>query len=232
IAACALFLWLNAEPGIVRTMAYNAIFIAGVSTVLFNANPLLRYDGYYILSDVLEIPNLRTRSNNYLLYLCERYLFGNIHAEPPDSTASEKRWFVTFGTLSFGYRMFVVTAILLYVANKLFTLGAVLAIAAAIVWAVVPLGKALHFLFSSPRIRSVRGRAIIVTILAVAAVSAIVAFVPVPYRTGTEGVVWIPDDALVRAGSDGFVQKLVATSGDRVQQGAPLIRLSNPSLAT
>ena len=43
---------------------YNYVMlIAGVSTVLFNANPLLRFDGYYILSDLLEIPNLATRAN-------------------------------------------------------------------------------------------------------------------------------------------------------------------------
>ena len=57
-------------------MAYNIIFIASVSTVLFNANPLLRYDGYYMLADYLEMPNLRARAHTYISYLCERYLFG------------------------------------------------------------------------------------------------------------------------------------------------------------
>ena len=60
LAALALFVWLNVEPGVVRAVAYNVMFIAGVSTVLFNGNPLLRYDGYYIFADYLEIPNLRT----------------------------------------------------------------------------------------------------------------------------------------------------------------------------
>ena len=55
LAALALFIWLTTEPGIVRGLAYNAIFIAGISTILFNANPLLRYDGYYILADLIEI---------------------------------------------------------------------------------------------------------------------------------------------------------------------------------
>ncbi|MGH9362025.1 MAG: hypothetical protein ACRD2T_08915, partial [Thermoanaerobaculia bacterium] len=62
IASLALFFWLNAEAGLLRSIAYNIVFVAGVSTILFNANPLLRYDGYYILSDLLEIPNLRARS--------------------------------------------------------------------------------------------------------------------------------------------------------------------------
>ena len=69
IASFALFLWLNVEPGVVRALAYNTILIAGISTVLFNANPLLRFDGYYMLMDYLEIPNLRPRATTYLIYL-------------------------------------------------------------------------------------------------------------------------------------------------------------------
>ncbi|HWU39827.1 MAG TPA: hypothetical protein VN203_19430, partial [Candidatus Acidoferrum sp.] len=76
LAALALLLWLTVEPGTVRTLAYNAIILAGISTVLFNGNPLLRYDGYYVLADLLEIPNLRSRATTYLGYLGERYLFG------------------------------------------------------------------------------------------------------------------------------------------------------------
>ena len=83
IASLALFLWLSAEPGVFRGVLYNVILIAGISTVLFNANPLLRFDGYYILMDWLEIPNLRQRSTQYWAYLAERYLFGRREAEPP-----------------------------------------------------------------------------------------------------------------------------------------------------
>src|SRR5262245_10620795 len=163
IAALALFVWLNAEAGVVRSMAYNAIFIASVSTVLFNGNPLLRYDGYYILGDLLEIPNLRSRGAQYLLYLCERYLFGSKDTPLPRSTPGERAWFVSFGILSFVYRTFVVVAILMFVAQKLFRVGTLLAVAAAAVWLAFPPIKGLYFLFTSPRIRSVRKRAITIT---------------------------------------------------------------------
>jgi len=55
LSAIALFVWLNVEPGVVRSIAYNVIFIGSVSTVLFNANPLLRFDGYFILADAIEV---------------------------------------------------------------------------------------------------------------------------------------------------------------------------------
>lgn len=58
LAALALYAWLALEPGLARTVAYNVMIIAGISTLIFNGNPLLRYDGYYILCDLIEIPNL------------------------------------------------------------------------------------------------------------------------------------------------------------------------------
>ena len=75
VAAVALIVWLNAEYSAVRAIAYNAMLIGGVSTLFFNGNPLLRFDGYYVLADTLEIPNLAKRSQQYLLYLAQRYLF-------------------------------------------------------------------------------------------------------------------------------------------------------------
>ena len=72
LAALALLVWLAVEPGLVRSVAYSVIWISGASTLLFNANPLLRFDGYFVLSDWIEIPNLGARSNQYLGYLVQR----------------------------------------------------------------------------------------------------------------------------------------------------------------
>ena len=94
IAALAVFAWVNLEPGIERAIAYDVILVAGVSTLLFNANPLLRYDGYYILADWLEIPNLAQRSNEYLGYLVNRYLFGLEGGRSPTAARGEPGWFV------------------------------------------------------------------------------------------------------------------------------------------
>lgn len=67
VASIAALVWLNTQPGsLVHQIAYNAIFTASVSTILFNANPLMRFDGYFILADLLEVPNLMQRSMNQL----------------------------------------------------------------------------------------------------------------------------------------------------------------------
>ena len=76
LAAFALVLWVHAADGSVHAIAYNVILIGGVSTVLFNGNPLLRFDGYYVLADAIELPNLGQRATRYLGYLVQRYAFG------------------------------------------------------------------------------------------------------------------------------------------------------------
>ncbi|HLN87784.1 MAG TPA: efflux RND transporter periplasmic adaptor subunit, partial [Candidatus Limnocylindrales bacterium] len=219
-------------PGTVRGIAYNAIFIAGLSTIMFNANPLLRYDGYYILADLIEIPNLRPRASAYLGYLCERYLFGSHAAELPQATPEERIWFVGWGVSSFVYRIVVVIAILFYLAGRLFSVGALLAVIAALAWGAIPVVKGLRFLFTHPRLQLVRGRAIAVTVTLLLLVAGLIGLVPMPYRTDAEGVIWIPDEAFVRAGSEGFVDKVWVQAGARVRRGDPLITLVDPALTT
>lgn len=232
LAAMAVYVWVSVEPGTVRTLAYNTIFIAGISTVVFNANPLLRFDGYYILADVLEIPNLRQRANAYLGYLCERYLFGRDDAPIPRATEGEQAWFITYAVSSFIYRVVVVVAILLYLTDLSFVLGVIFAVLTVGTWFVLPLGKGLHYLVTSPRIRRVRGRAVAVSLALVAGVLALLTLLPMPFRTRAEGIVWIPDEAFVRAQVDGFVERVVAAPGSPVRPGDLLVVCSDPVVHT
>ena len=230
LAALALFVWLAAEAGGVRTVAYNAILIAGISTLLFNANPLLRYDGYYILSDLLEIPNLYTRSRTYLGYLCQRYLFGYREAEVPSASRSERAWFVGYAVSAFAYRLLVIFGIAFLLLNKFFYIGMILVVTLVGTWLLLPLWKTSSFLLTSPRLRRVRGRAIGMSLLFVALAVAVVGFVPLPSRTGAEGVVWVPEEAMVRAAVNGFVERVVPQPGSRVRPGDLLVECRDPEL--
>lgn len=232
IASAAMFVWVSAEPGTVRTLAYNTIMIAGISTVMFNGNPLLRFDGYYMLADLIEIPNLRQRANQYLGYLCERYLFGREEAQVPHAMPGERAWFVGYSVSSFVYRVLVVFAILMFLTDQLFVLGVFFAILTAFTWFVLPFGKGLSYLFTSPRLRRVRGRAIAVSTGAMAVILAALCFAPVPFRTRAEGVVWIPEEAIVRAGADGFVERVVGMPGSRVSRGDVLMVCHDSVLTT
>ena len=232
IASVAMFVWVSVEPGTVRMLAYNTIMIAGISTVIFNANPLLRFDGYYILADLIEIPNLRQRANTYLGYLCERYGFGREEAQVPHSTPGERAWFVGYSVTSFLYRIFVVVAILMFLTDQFFVLGMFFALLTGFTWFVLPLGKGLRYLFTSPRIRRVRGRALAVTTGAIALVLVGLCLTPVPFRTRAEGIVWIPDEAIVRAGADGFVGQVVSIPGSNVSRGDVLVVCHDSVLTT
>jgi len=106
VAAVMLMVWLNVEAGLVRALAYKTLLVAGVSTLLFNGNPLLRFDAYYILSDWLEIPNLAQRGVGYLGYLFKRYLLGIESADSPARSPGEARWLFFYAVAAFFYRIF------------------------------------------------------------------------------------------------------------------------------
>ncbi|HWA12947.1 MAG TPA: PqqD family peptide modification chaperone [Burkholderiales bacterium] len=231
VAALAVFVWVNVEPGLVRSVAYNVILIAGVSTLVFNANPLLRFDGYYIFGDLIEIPNLRARANRYFMYLVERHLLGMAESQEPEGTPSEKRWMLAFAISSFIYRMFVTFAIVMLVAGKYFIFGVILAGFALVGALVLPLVKGIAFLLYSPRLRRMRLRAAVSTTLFVGVLGALVFLVPAPMWTRAEGVIWVPEQAIVRPGTEGFVAEVVARPNSQVRPGDPILKLDEPLLS-
>ncbi len=230
IAAIAVFAWVHLEPGTWRAIAYNVILVAGLSTLLFNGNPLLRYDGYYILADYLEIPNLGQRSNEYLGYLVNRYLFGVEGGRSPVSAPGERGWFVFYAIGSFLYRMFMMVSIALLVAGQFFVIGVVLALWAFATMLVLPLGKKLNYLFYSPNLSSHRLRALFATGAVVLPTAVILFWLPAPSATHAEGVIWAPEQAQVRATVDGFVSKVLAKPDQLVRRGEVLIETEDPEL--
>ena len=232
LGALALFVWLNVESGAVRAVAYNVMLISGISTLLFNGNPLLRFDGYYVLADAVEIPNLGQRANRYLGYVAQRYLFGLRDAESPAHSRGERIWMVVYGLASFAYRVFIMFVIILFIAGKFFTIGVLLAIWAVVTQVLVPVGKQLAYLANSPNLRNRRGRAWATSALVVLGMLALLFAVPAPSWTRAEGVLWLPEEAQVRAGTDGFVERLLVPAGSTVARGQPLIEASDPLLPT
>jgi putative peptide zinc metalloprotease protein len=232
LSALALFVWLSAESGAVGAVAYNVMLIGGVSTLLFNGNPLLRFDGYYVLADAIEIPNLGTRANKYLGYLFQRHLFGVADADSPASSAGERAWMIVYGIAAFLYRMFIMFVIILFIAGKFFIVGVLLALWALATQVVIPVGKSLNFLVSGPGLRRQRGRALGTSFVVVLAALALLLVIPAPSWTRAQGVVWVPEEAQVRAGTEGFIERLLAAPGTDVVRGQPLIEASDPFLRT
>jgi putative peptide zinc metalloprotease protein len=232
LAALALFVWLNVEPGFVRTVAYNAMLIGGISTLFFNGNPLLRYDGYYVLADAIEIPNLGPRSTRYLGYLLQRYVLGLRDADSPATTQGERIWFVGYGLASFVYRMFVLFFIVVFIASKFLLAGLIFGVWALFAQVGLPLYKGAKFLLGDPRIRRQRTRAVTTSGAILAGLLVVVFLVPLPLSTRAQGVVWLPERAVVRAGTDGNIRRLLVAPGSTVKRGEPLILCEDPLLGS
>jgi putative peptide zinc metalloprotease protein len=232
LAAIAMIVWANAEEGLVRAFAFNVMLVGGVSTLLFNGNPLLRFDGYYVLCDLIEVPNLGQRANKYLAYLVQRFGFGMTWAENPVTARGEARWFVFYSISAFIYRLFITFAIVTLVATKFFIIGIVLACWAVFLMLVLPVLKMGWYLFTSPQLRRKRGRALGVTFGSLGAIVAVLLFVPVPYHTMAEGVVAPPQQAYVNAASAGVVSEISVSSGETVTAGTPLAVISDPLIAS
>jgi putative peptide zinc metalloprotease protein len=231
IAALAVFAWVHLEPGTERAIAYDVILVAGVSTLLFNANPLLRYDGYYILADWLEIPNLAQRSNEYLGYLVNRYLFGLEGGRSPVVARGEPGWFVFYSIGSFVYRMFMMVSIALLVASQFFFIGVLLAVWAFASMLVIPAVKKLHYLVAGPQLESHRRRALMSSAAIALFVLVLFGWLPAPSSTRAEGVIWAPEEAQVRSTVDGFITRVAVKPGQQVRRGDLLIECADPELA-
>jgi putative peptide zinc metalloprotease protein len=229
-AAMAAFIWSRTAPGIVHSLAYNIMFVASVSTVIFNINPLMRFDGYYILSDLLEIPNLNQRATMQLRYWAERFLFGVKNSEPPASTRREAGWLAAFGITSGIYRVIVFSGILLVIADRFLIIGIVMAGACLISWAIVPIFRFIQYLASNPRLERVRHRAIGVTACIAAFLMVLLCIVPFPYSFRAPGVVMASQRTEIVNQVAGQVEKLLTKPGTLVKQGTPLLELKNAEL--
>ncbi len=223
LACLGLLIWFLVEPGLVRDVAFNVMLTGSVSSLMFNGNPLLKFDSYYVLSDAIEIPSLASRSNRYLLYLIKRYLFG-IQANSPVTSSGEKSWFIGYGLLATGYRLMLTIGIALLVASQYFFIGVALAIWALLMQILMPLLRGFKYLLTDPTLSHRRVRANVVTGGIVSVFVMGLFFIPVPHATQVRGVVWPLDEAMIRTGADCFVEDVLVDNGDLVDVGSELIR--------
>lgn len=230
VASLALFLWLNVEAGRVSAIAYNVMLIGGVSTLLFNGNPLLRFDGYYVLADWIEIPNLAQRSTRYLGYLLQRYLFGVDEAVSPVTAPGERGWFICYGIAAFFYRLFVLAALTLFVSSKFFIVGVLIAAWAIVSQIVVPVIRNSYSFYTSPGGRKNRTRFITASVLSITFLALLLFAVPAPLTTRAQGVVSLPERSWVRAGTDCFVTEVLQPNNSMVELDTPLLRCEDPYL--
>ena len=232
IASLAMPLWLLLEPGLLREIVFAAVFSGALSTILINGNPLLRFDGYYVLCDLLETPNLGSRSPRYWQVLLKQKLLGVRHVHFGAMLRGERPWLLLYAPLSWAYRAVLIATVGILLAGWSALLGAaVLALGGWMLFG-KPLVQALRWLLVSTEVHGYRVRANMLAVTLTAVMIVTLTVVPVPDRTYATALVWLPDNAVLRAESDGVVDRLIARDGQTVRRGDPVAVLLNDQLAT
>ncbi len=230
IAAIAFLGWIAVEPGLLRSVLYNVVVVGSISTVVFNINPLLRFDGYYILADAIEVPNLGQRANGWWLYILRRYGFGNVEQRIPVATGGERRWFWLYAPAALAYKMLVSLTIAWIVAQQYFFIGVLLAvwtIWTSLVW---PLLKGYGKLWNDPALSQRFWRTLAVSLGLPATLIVLLFLVPIPHHTRSHGVVALPEQATLRAGGNGFFVELLAKPGQQVRAGDLVATTVSPEI--
>jgi len=232
IASICTFIWWFSAPGLVNQLALSTMFVCSVSTIVFNGNPLLRYDGYYILSDVLEIPNLRQKASEILNRKLGEWCLG---LKPPDNPFLPERKQALFAIYSIAavvYSWIVLFSILWFLQRiaepyGLQSIGRTVAVFA--MWGMfgAPLLKLFKYFKVPGRMEQVKKVRLFATLAVVSGVVAAFFLVPLPNRVFCTLQIEPYKAESIRVIVPGSVVEVLVKPGDHVEKDAVLMRLSN-----
>ena len=228
IAAAAFWVWLAVAPGLLRDLALTTFFIGAISSLLFNGNPLLRFDGYYVLADLIDLPNLASRSQRWWHARIGRHLFG---ASIPllDTAPGEAKWLALYAPGSWCFQALIGYRIAGWLGGISPLLGVAVALLLIVTLAVLPLKRAIAA-WVAPDAGRARSPARTRLLATAAALVLLVLALPLPSATTVPAVTTLPEQSRLTAQSGGFVAELLARDGDAVHAGELIARLEDPAL--
>jgi putative peptide zinc metalloprotease protein len=229
LAAIAVAAWLAFSPGLLRDAAMVVVLICAISTVLFNANPLLRLDGYHLLCDLLQLPNLATRSQAWWASQWRR-LIGAEDALPGSALAAgEAKWLAFYAPASWLYRASLLIALVLWLGHHSWLLGWLVAIGLA-GWLVAGAVRGLLRTAASAADLAARRRALGTAAGLALGLLVLLFVVPAPSSVVARGIVWPPERALLRPEAGGFIETAVVRDGSLVGEGEVVLKMHDPVL--
>lgn len=235
IASVCTFVWWFTEPGLLHNICLSTMFVCSVSTVLFNGNPLMRYDGYYILSDLLEIPNLSQKANSLLSRGAGQMCLGLEMEDDPFLPRRHQFWFAAYAVAAAAYRWVVVFGILFFL-NEFFkpyrlqVIGQALGAMSLYGLFISPLWKLGKWFYVPGRTDLVKKARMWTTVAVAAVFVAGLLFVPVPHRVFGTLEIEADDAANVYVEVPGQLQKVLVKPGQKVDKDTLLARLDNIDL--
>ncbi len=228
LGALAVHAWLAAESGLVRAVAFNVVLIAGVSTLLVNGNPLMRYDGYFVFCDLLEVPNLAQRATHYWAWLVDRHAFGAAQAQPPLGAERERWLLLAYGAVAPFYRLAISLGLAWFVAAEYLLAGVAMALVTLWSALVIPAWKGWKHLHEGGTLGARRDVAMRRTAWALGLAAAFVGLVPLPFHSVHQAVVWLPDEALLRAAVAGQVASVALPPDGHAATDDLVLTLDSP----
>jgi len=235
LASFAVFVWWFSQPGIINQLALNIIFVSSVSTILFNGNPLLRYDGYYILSDLLEIPNLRQKATTILQRQLASWTMG-IESRPDPFLPNRKKWlFATYSVAAATYRWFITFSIFWFLYSLLEPYGVKVIgqfIAMFAIWGLIgmPLIQAYRFFSVPGRFGTVDRSRVVISAIVVSVVLAGIMLIPTPHYVRCPFIVQPRNAENIFVDMPGTLESVYVSLGDRIERGQKIAELSNEDL--
>lgn len=231
LSSLAVFGWWYSRPGLFNHLCLNLFFVSAVTTVIFNANPLMRYDGYYMLSDFLEIPNLRPKADRMLREKFAWYCLGIESRPDPFMPQSGTGWFVLFAVAAGIYRWVILFAIILFFYTflkpyGLQSIGIAMAVT-SVVSLVSLMGYTVYQIISAPRIEPMSTPKITVSLVVLTGLVAAALMIPFPWSLEAALVIEPHQVHHVYTVTPGQLTELKVKPGDRVKKGQVLARLHN-----
>ncbi len=236
LAAICTFLWWFSQEGLFNHLCLNLMLVCSVSTIVFNANPLLRFDGYYILADLVEIPNLRSKASRVLTRGLGRWCLGIESPHDPLLPTQRPGFFVFYSLAAVAYRWIITFSILYFLMNVfepygLQPLGHLL-IACSLVGLVgVPLWRLGQYFQTPGRLEQVKRANLLTTLALLGGIAAVVAGVPFPHRVNCDFALEPHEAEPVYVQTTGQLQQVFVEPGQPVSAGQPLASLVNLDLA-
>jgi len=235
IASACTYVWWFTEPGLLNQLCLSTMFVCSVSTIMFNANPLLRYDGYYILSDIAEIPNLRQKASSIFSRKLGAWCLGLEEPEDPFLPQRNQGFFVLYSIAAGIYRWVVLFSILWFLYTVLAPYGLkvlsqMLALASVTSLVVQPLWKIGKFFYVPGRFQQVKRKRLQATLAILSMLVAAAFLIPFPYRIMCTLEVKPYDAEPVYVDVAGRLDEIDVKPGQQVQKGQPLGRLSSVDL--
>ena len=227
LAALAIFLWPFTQPGLTQNLLFFIATSALISSLLINLNPLMRFDGYYLLMNLWGTDNLQTRARELAQYKLRRALW-DWQGEAPEQHP-QPRALATYGVLSFTYRLFIGLSLSLVVYAFLDAqLGAIAFLTIFLLLAVAPICNEAVALMKQSRLmgrtwRVAAGMAVICGLLALL-------FLPLQQRNNLDGMVVYGDEITLKAPAAGRLNSTLPAVGSQVSKGQLIAQLHNDEL--